>query len=133
MRLVRAQWVSSRLLVCIAPPGTALAPPVSLSVTNDAALSFSEATLNYTYLPPLTLSAVAPATGPFLGGTLLTLRGDGIDRYAASIELACHFNGSLPLITPATWHADDSGGSGGLGGGGNGVLTCRTPPLTLAP
>ena len=57
--------------------------------------------LNYTFYAPPTVSAVLPAGGPRLGGTVVTVRGAGLSPDAVPAALAlCRFglrqvNGAL--------------------------------------
>ena len=113
--LVRAEWITSLLVLCISPQriggndGSVL-----FGITNDNALSFSRQAVNYTFIALPTLSTVVPRMGPVIGGTLVTLLGSGFNDNSASAAF-CRFNTSLQTTTPATALGSTS-------------LICRTPP-----
>lgn len=94
--LVRAEWLASTIVACIAPPHAVGAVPVS--VTNDNTLPASRFAANFTYLT-IALSIISPSHGPRSGGTMVTLSGSGFEL--ASGALVCRFNLSTPVKTPA--------------------------------
>lgn len=59
-------------LTAVTPPG--MAGPADVTVTNSDAQA-ATLTAGFRYVPPPTLTAVAPANGPVQGGTLITLTG----------------------------------------------------------
>jgi hypothetical protein len=80
--------VSPRLISCVTPPGAA--GSASVQVTTDAGVAVLAAGFTYEAGPGLT--SVAPASGPFAGGTAVTLTGSGFSA-PASVTV-----GGLPLL-----------------------------------
>ena len=106
-----AAYVSSTQLNCTTPPHQA--GVVSVSVTNDGATWWLLST-EYTYVPDVTVTAVAPMRGPKTGGTDVTVTGSNLDVFS---PLYCDFDGQLVEAVQTD----------------NSTVVCQSPASLLAP
>ena len=84
---LRVTFVANNSLVCTAP---AMATPgwVSVEVSNNAGVDYTESGLQFLYVEPASLAYVYPKLGPEIGGTLLMISGS---NFHSSASLSCHF------------------------------------------
>ncbi|CAM9095296.1 unnamed protein product [Chrysoparadoxa australica] len=95
------RWVSDMLLVCQAPPAAAAAE-VPLALTLNG-VQYTPDGYTFRYTAQHALAAAEPASGPVLGGTLVTIRGTNFRQTNA---LACRFGGFD--VVPAVYVDDNS-------------------------
>jgi hypothetical protein len=98
-----ATWLSASQVSCVAPESTVGVAGVSVEVSNDGALHFSDDGVQFQYLAPMRLDAVVPSAGPVTGGTVVTVRGH---NFVSSRQLACSFGVSdtqRPLVVRAVF------------------------------
>lgn len=81
-------YVHSRSLLCISPRASPGVYPVSIAMDGDR---FEETGLSFHYLEDIRIMSLAPSYGWTPGGTNVTLRVDGIQSYAQSVQLLCVF------------------------------------------
>ena len=133
-QIVPAMKIESTIQ-CIAPPMIrAGSVPVGLSVTNGTDFSISTHAFDFTH--PATFNTLAPANGPELGDTIVTISGS---NFVNSTDLVCYFSDSklstgrfvsneeVECITPAM-----RPGSYGIRLSFNGIDTLRTPMKFLS-
>ncbi|CAN0515096.1 unnamed protein product, partial [Scytosiphon promiscuus] len=78
----------SRSLLCISPRASPGVYTVSNTMDGDR---FEETGLSFHYLEDIHIMSLAPSYGWTTGGTNVTLRVDGIQSYAQSVQLLCVF------------------------------------------
>jgi hypothetical protein len=85
---IRAKYLTSTSISCLSPAQTA--GPVQFTAANNAH-DFSPDTLSFTVLEDASVMAISPSQGPVLGGTVISIQGNGFTQKIAM----CCFDSSL--------------------------------------
>lgn len=101
--------VSATQITCNTPPGAA--GDVDVTVQNLDGQSGSGSML-FTYVPPPTITAVAPASGPLAGGDDLTITGTGF-RPGAALTIGGNSAVNVNVLNETTIECESPPGSAG--------------------
>lgn len=87
---VPATFVNSSSLVCVSPPSPPGVYPVSIAVDGE---HYEDSGSSFHYLEEMQILSLTPTFGWTTGGTNITVRVAGIERYAQDASFLCVFGG----------------------------------------
>ena len=103
---VEAKVVDNATVVCVAPPSLADEGPRPVEVSSNGGVDWSQNGVMFTYRSNAFIESLAPASGPELGGTTITLHGG---NFVPLETLQCRFafvanQGGNPSVARAPGH-----------------------------
>jgi len=81
--VIDAVYISSKEVICVSPRQQS-AKSLTISVSNNN-VDYSESSVTFEYVPPVSVSDVIPKNGPISGGTAVTVTGSNFGSTAASV------------------------------------------------